>query len=81
MPSQPIPFRKWLNADGRSASVTGAVPYVRDAAAEGWRIVESGWSVQHEDGTRGLGRAPFETEGEARAWCDANPRFRGMSRD
>lgn len=42
-------------------------------------IEQEGFTVSHPDGTRGLGRAPFDTEEEAQAWCDAHPRFAGMS--
>ncbi len=73
-----IPAKRWRNRDGRTASLTGAVPYVRDAEAEGWTIEQWGWTIRHPDGTQGLGRAPFATEGEARAWVAAHPHFKGM---
>lgn len=41
--------------------------------------VEEGWTVEHPDGTRGLGRPPFKTQEEAQDWCDKNPHFPGMS--
>jgi hypothetical protein len=42
-------------------------------------LVDKGWTVEHPDGTSGLGRAPFATQAEAQAWCDAHPNFPGMS--
>ena len=49
-----------------------------------WRpddcVIETkGWTVEHPDGTTGLGHPPFATREDAQAWCDAHPRFSGMS--
>lgn len=38
-----------------------------------------GWTVQHPDGTVGLGRPAFATREEAQAWVDAHPNFPGMN--
>lgn len=71
-----IEYKVWVNADGRKASVSGALP-----AGEGWAIEVQGFTIRHPDGTTGLGRKPFETHAEAQAWVDRNPAFRGMARD
>lgn len=78
--SEVIPYRRWVHgATGRTASISGAVPYAHDAEAEGWAVEAYGYTVRHPDGTTGLGRAPFTTAAEAQAWVDAHPTFRGMS--
>jgi hypothetical protein len=79
MPGEVIPHRVWKNADGRTASTRGAVPYVNSAESEGWTIEESGFTIRHPDGTTGLGRQPFASRAEAQAWVDAHPNFPGMS--
>jgi len=71
--SRPIPARHYHDpVSGRTFS-----PFTS------WKpetavLVEAGWTVAHDDGTTGIGRKPFATKEEAQAWCDANPRFRGM---
>jgi hypothetical protein len=62
-----IPSRVWKNAStGQSASIYGAVPYQRDAAAEGWAIVDVGFTIRDKvSGTVGIGRLPFTTQQEA----------------
>lgn len=70
-----IPHRFYRVPQGYSVGLyTSYVP-------PGSVLVSEGFTVQHPDGTTGLGRKPFATEAEAQAWCDANPRFRGMSQD
>ena len=58
-----VPYRYWKNADGRTASVTGAIPH-----GEGWAVVDGGFTIQWENGTRGCGRPPFATVEEAEAF-------------
>ncbi len=67
-----IPSRCWKNATtGATASVYGAVPYQRDAKAEGWEVVERGFTIQDNvSGTVGIGRKPFDTQGEAQTVAD-----------
>ncbi len=81
MPNQAkvIPYRQWVNVDGRTASITGAAPFAKDAAAEGWSVKESGFTIVWPDGTRGAGRPPFATADEAQAYADKRAGFRGMS--
>jgi hypothetical protein len=71
--SHPIPARHYHDP----VSGTNFSPFTSwkpDTAV----LVTVGWTVSHDDGTTGLGRKPFATQAEAQAWCDANPRFRGM---
>lgn len=63
-------------ATGVTISPYSVLPF---GAPDDWERVESGFTVAHPDGTTGLGRMPFATAAEAQAWCDANPRFPGMS--
>jgi hypothetical protein len=79
--STPIPYRFWLHTSGRTASMGGAVPWVTPSDEANWTAQEQGWTVRHPDGTTGLGRKPFATKEEAQTWCDAHPRFPGMSQD
>ena len=72
--SKPIPYRFYRGLDG---TTYGLATSWKPANAE---LVTEGWTVEHQDGTTGLGRKPFATEAEAQDWCDANPNFIGMSR-
>jgi hypothetical protein len=81
MPSRPIEAKRWRHTSGRAASVYGACPWTSEADEPNWEIETAGWTVQHPDGTTGIGRVPFATREEAQAWCDANPRFPGMRQD
>lgn len=72
--SKPIPYRFYQDLQGRTYSPFSS--FIPPGAEE----VVKGWTVQHQDGTTGIGRAPFETEADAQAWCDANPNFSGMGR-
>ena len=66
-----VPARCWLHTSGRTASLFGAVPYMHDAAAEGWKIHYQGWTIYDAlHGTYGCGRPPFVTQPEAQALCD-----------
>jgi hypothetical protein len=71
-----IEARQWRHPSGRTASVYGSLPQ-----GEGWEIVTTGWTIQHPDGTIGLGRPPFASKAEAQAWVDAHPNFPGMQQD
>ena len=72
--SKPVPHHFYRDPSGRTYSrFSSYIPV--DA-----ELVDGGWTVQHPDGTRGLGRAPFASRDEAQAWCDAHPNFPGMSR-
>jgi hypothetical protein len=79
--STPIEARAWRHSSGKTASLYGAVPWLSEADRPNWTVETTGWTVKHRDGTVGLGRKPFITREEAQAWCDANPRFSGMSCD
>jgi hypothetical protein len=77
-----IESKVWRNyITGQTASVCGAVPYHNAAECAEWQIVTRGWTIEHDDGTRGIGRVPFETREAAEAWIAAHPKFRGMSQD
>lgn len=69
----------WRHISGRTVSVGGAVPYHSAAECTEWEMIQVGWTIQHADGTRGIGRVPFTTQEDAQAWINAHPRFRGMS--
>ena len=71
--SKPIPHYFYRDSSGRTYSCFSA--YIPADAEK----VDGGWTVQHPDGTSGLGRVPFASRDEAQAWCDANPNFPGMS--
>ena len=76
-----IPHKVWCNSrTGKTVSRFGAVPY-SDADRHEWELVTAGWTVQHPDGTVGVGRFAFQTKEEAQAWVEANPNFPGMSQD
>lgn len=81
MVSKVIPARVWRHVYGRTASIRGAAPWHNHKDRCDWTTEVIGWTVQHSDGTTGLGRPPFATREEAQAWCDAHPSFRGMSQD
>jgi hypothetical protein len=75
MPAQVIESKVWKAPDGRTFSLySGYVP-------PGSELVARGWTIQHPDGTVGIGRPPFATPSEAQAWIDAHPHFPGMSQD
>jgi len=71
-----IPARVWRHKSGMfgDVSVYGAAPF-----GEGWEIVQKGWTIEHPDGTVGIGRAPFSSEEEAAAWIAKHPNFPGMN--
>lgn len=70
-------------ATGRRASISGAVPFTSNAEAEGWKVIEDGFTIRWPDGTTGWGhtrRRPFITELEAQTFIDMRPGFQGFSR-
>lgn len=81
MPGKVIEAKQWRHVSGRTASVCGACPWHSEAERTEWKIVAAGYTIQHPDGTQGIGRAPFKTREEAQAWIDRNSRFPGMSQD
>ena len=74
-----IPSRVWKNAStNQSVSIYGAVPYQKDAAAEGWAIVDVGFTIRDNvSGTVGIGRVPFKTQQEAEQVAQAMEARRG----
>lgn len=73
MPGKVVPYKVYVAPNGKQFSLYSS--YI----PEGSVLVEKGYTINHPDGTNGLGRAPFETEAEAQAWVDAHPNFPGMS--
>ena len=66
------PALRWVCTDGRTASVSGAVPFYTEAEAASWSVVPVGYTVYNRaTGTTGTGRAPFATAAEALAWVAA----------
>lgn len=70
--SKPIPYSFLRTPDGKTYSRFSSL-------VKGAELVTEGWTVEHPDGTQGIGRKPFDTEADAQAWCDANPHFPGMN--
>lgn len=73
MPATVIESVCYRTPEGRAFS-----PYSAYIPSNAVRVVD-GWTIQHPDGTVGLGRAPFATREAAQAWIDAHPHFPGMS--
>lgn len=74
----------WLHTTGRTASITGAVPYASSAEREGWSIASRGWTIRdNRTNTTGMGRVPWKTKAEADAqaaqWNDEDQVRRGLS--
>jgi hypothetical protein len=70
-----IPSRTWENKAGKTVSIYGALPYVSEAQkiAEGWEIVERGWTVRNPYTNEvGAMQPPWPTQEAAQAWADAN---------
>jgi hypothetical protein len=83
-----IEARQWRHtgnavnpATNRTASPYGSAPWVSENDRSAWTLEVTGWTIQHPDGTIGLGRQPFASKEEAQAWVDKNPNFRGMQQD
>ena len=77
-----IPAKKWKHkSTGATASLYGAVPWSGSKGDEksDWEMVEEGWTIQHPDGTIGIGKPPFKSKGEAEKWIEAHPKFPGMN--
>jgi hypothetical protein len=77
--SKPIEARCWKHPDGRTVSLYSSSPWGQTWEEAGFALVSRGWTVEHPDGTVGLGRPAFATLEEAQAWCDAHPHFPGMN--
>lgn len=77
-----IESRIWRHKlTGKQASPYGAAPWLSESDRSNWELQVRGWTIQHPDGTIGLGRAPFPTKAEAEAWVQAHPHFKGMQQD
>lgn len=64
-----VPYRRWRHADGRTASVHGAVPWTRPADKPLWAVEQAGYTIyDNQHNTYGLGRPPFATQADAQAW-------------
>jgi hypothetical protein len=74
-----IESKRWRHTSGATASLYGAVPYARDAAAEGWTLETVGFSLRYPDGTIGGGHPPAATREEAEArlqrWRDRQAEY------
>jgi len=70
---QVIESRMWKRDDGRTASIYGACPWTSSPEKSRWTMVIVGWTVRDTRlGTIGIGRLPWSTESEARAWADSH---------
>jgi hypothetical protein len=76
-----IENRFYRHTTGRTASIYGSLPWRNEAEKAGWTLVSEGYTIEHPDGTVGLGRKPFATKEEAQAWVAAHPNFPGMRQD
>ena len=66
-----VPYRVWLHESGKRVSIHGAVPYRTTAAAEGWSVVDAGFTLYNSHfNTYGCGRPPSATREEAQALAD-----------
>jgi hypothetical protein len=62
-----VEFRRWVHTDGRTASITGSLPYWGEN--NGWSIQNCGYTVfNSKTNTYGCGRVPFKTKEEAEDW-------------
>jgi hypothetical protein len=70
-----IQSKLWRNRrTGGSASLFGAVPWVREQDAHEWYIEMTGWTVRNpHTGEVGIGRMPWATKDEATAFADKYP--------
>jgi hypothetical protein len=58
--------KRWVNTDGRTASIYGACPYVSDADKANWSIVEVGYTIRdNKTNTVGMGRTPYQSKYDA----------------
>ncbi|UTU07718.1 hypothetical protein CcrC1_gp527c [Caulobacter phage C1] len=44
--------------------------------SQDWEVIQVGWTIQWDDGTTGIGGAPFSTRTEADTWLRSNPHRR-----
>ncbi|AXQ69053.1 hypothetical protein HOU02_gp156 [Caulobacter phage CcrBL9] len=66
----PARVRQLKRAPFTRIGVHAPIPH---GVAEDWEIKNVGWTIQWDDGTQGIGGAPFSTRTEADAWLKANP--------
>lgn len=83
-----IEARQWRHtgnavnpATNRTASPYGSAPWVSENDRSAWTLEVTGYTIQHPDGTIGLGRPPFASKEEAQVWVDKHPNFPGMQQD
>jgi hypothetical protein len=58
--------KRWVNTDGRTASIYGACPYVSDADKANWSIVSVGFTIRdNRTNTVGMGHKPYESRYDA----------------
>ena len=65
----------WINKiNGRKVSKFGSLPWLGGGNSEDWEMISEGYTlkVTHKDGstTYGLGRKPFTTFDDAKAFAD-----------
>ena len=66
-----IESKRWKHADGRTASLYGAVPYLNDSDREAWTLETVGFTVRNNKTEAvGIGRAPWKTQAEAQTWVN-----------
>ncbi len=65
-----VEARRWVHADGRTASFYGSLPYWGEN--DGWAVAIVGYTVYNaKSNTYGCGRPPFATASEAQAWINS----------
>lgn len=76
-----IESKQWRHADGRTASLYGAVPYTSEADKSNWSVVTVGYTWLNDNGTVGLGRVPAKTREEAMEVMERiNNRYNGVNK-
>jgi len=82
-----IEARRWKHtgnaanpATGRTASVSGAVPWVSENDRSAWTLEVVGFTIKHLDGTTGLGRRLSKRERRRRPGSTRTPISGGCSR-
>jgi hypothetical protein len=57
--------------DGRLVSIHGAAPWRNEVEKADWYEVQNGWTTYNDNGTYGLGRAPFADKAFAEQYAVA----------
>ena len=54
--------KKWVNTNGQTASIYGAVPYTSEEDKKNWKIIDVGYTIRdNKTNTVGIGKQPFQS--------------------